>query len=171
LVLVVVLFSRVAAAEEVVGVKKDVQRPTHAFAQVGTGLLEVGHVEAGAFLTPRLTIEAMASWAGVFGAHYGGGAMYSFGTLQGVRPPRHAFLVGARVMFDPTFSFVSGGDTLRSYGVVPIGYGFLADSGLYVRATAGLVVMGERTTPAPGMSETKLVVAPAMFTAAIGYAF
>jgi hypothetical protein len=79
-------FSGRVAAAETSNVEQKASEPTHAFAQVGIGFLEIGHAEVGAFLGPHLTVEAMATWVGVFGAHYGGGIMYSVGQAQGRRP-------------------------------------------------------------------------------------
>ena len=59
--------------------------------------VELAHVEGGVFLTPRLSVDGMLSWNGVFGSRYGLGLTYAFGPLQGGRPPRHALLVGSRV--------------------------------------------------------------------------
>ena len=155
-------FSGRVAAAETSSIEQTASKPTYVFAQVGVGFVEVGHAEVGAFLGPHLTVEAMATWAGVFGAHYGGGIMYSFGQAQGRRPPRHALLVGARLMLDPTATFESHGDDLNSYGVIPVGYGFLSDSGFYLRATAGLIVYGERDS---------VVVSGPMVNVGIGFAF
>lgn len=136
-------FSGRAAAAESSTEKNRVATPAHVFAQVGTGLVEFGHAEIGAFITPHLTIEAMATWAGVFGTHYGGGVMYSFGQAQGRGPPRQAFLLGARVMVDPELKLRSGGDDLNSYAVIPIGLSRLWDNGFYFRGTVGPVVLNE----------------------------
>ena len=160
-------FSGRAAAAETTSVTRTKSEPTHVFAQVGTGMVELGHAEVGAFLGPHLTIEAMAAWSGVFGAHYGGAVMYSVGQAQGRRPPRHALLVGARLMLDPTVTFESRGDDLNSYGVIPVGYGYLSDSGFYLRATAGLVVFGERN----GAEGRGLVVSGPLFNFSVGFAF
>jgi hypothetical protein len=136
-------FSGRAAAAESSTEKSGVATAAHVFAQVGTGLVEFAHAEIGAFITPHLTIEAMATWAGVFGTHYGGGIMYSFGQVHGRRPPRLAFLLGARVMVDPELKLRSGGDDLNSYAVIPIGLSRLWDNGFYFRGTVGPVVLTE----------------------------
>jgi hypothetical protein len=166
---------RTAAAQTEGVARSAAPEPVRIFAQVGTGLVEVGHAEVGAFLTPHLSIEAMASWAAVFGSHYGGGIMYSVGTAQGGRPPRHALLLGARLMVDPQLTFASHGDDLNSYLMLPVGYGFLADAGFYLRATAGLVVIGQRgaaSVPPAGAdsSESRVAVTGPMFTVSIGFA-
>lgn len=144
------------------------QPKAHGFAQAGIGLLEIGHVEAGAFLGPHVTVEAMIASLGVFGMHYGLGATYSVGTAQGGRPPRHAFLVGGRLMVDPAFTVVSHGDHLGSYAVIPVGYGFLADSGFYLRLTGGMAVWRERRSGGTG---SELTIGGPMLTAAIGLVF
>jgi hypothetical protein len=151
-------------------------RPVHVFAQVGVGLVEIAHVEAGAFLGPHLTVEGMVASDAVFGGRYGGGVFGVFGRAQGRRPPRHAVLAGARLMLDGGANFDSHGDDLTSYGVVPVGYGFLADNGFYFRATVGAALIRERKTTDPavlGMAPLithELAVGP-MVTTAAGVAF
>lgn len=148
----------------------------HAFAQVGTGIVEIGHVEAGFFVGQHLTLEAMLAHTGVFGARYGGGVMAAIGHAQGRRPPRHALLVGARLMLNSDATFDSGGDDLSSYVVLPVGYGFLGDNGFYFRATAGLAVIRERKF-SPAMPGAVAVVGHEtglggpMITLSAGYAF
>src|SRR5262245_33636359 len=110
---------------------KKAQEPVHGFAQVGIGLVEIGHVEAGAFIGRHLTLEAMASQDAVFGGRYGGGVMALIGHAQGPRPPRHSLLVDARLMLNSDATFDNHGDDLSSYGVIPVGYGFLADNGFF----------------------------------------
>jgi hypothetical protein len=119
-------------------------KPVHAFVQAGSGLTEFAHAEAGVFLVPRLTLEAMVAWQGVYGMRYGGGLMYAFGPAEDGRPPRHALLVGARLMLNSTASFDSHGDDLSSYAVVPVGYGYRHDSGFYLRATIAPILLRER---------------------------
>ena len=131
-----------------------VPTPVHAFVQGGVGVTELLHVEAGAFLGAHLTVEAMAALEGVFGVRYGGGAMYAFGHAQvhenTRRPPRNALLVGARVMLNSSASFDTNGDDLSSYVLLPVGYGYLSDSGFYLRATIGpVVVRGRRDQGQP----------------------
>ena len=121
----------------------------HAFVQAGTGITELAHAEAGIFLASHLTLEAMVAWEGVYGGHYGGVLMYAFGRATDGRPPRHALLVGARLMLNSTASFDSHGDDLSSYVLVPVGYGYRADSGLYLRATIAPVLARERQDAQP----------------------
>ena len=124
-------------------------KSVHAFVQAGTGLTELAHAEAGVFLAARLTLEAMVAWEGVYGGRYGGGLMYAFGRAPDGRPPRHALLVGARLMLNSTASFDTHGDDLSSYGVIPVGYGYRADSGFYLRATVAPVLARERKDVPP----------------------
>jgi hypothetical protein len=104
------------------------------YLNAGLGLVEVAHLQGGVFLTPRLTVDAMVAWAGVFGSRFGGGLTYAIGPAASPgRPPRHALLIGARVMLDDKLKFASHGDDLTSYFVAPIGYGFLSDHGFSLR--------------------------------------
>ena len=122
--------------------------PVRAFVQAGSGVTELAHAEVGVFLGAHLTAEAMVAWEAVFGAHYGGGLTYAVGHAQDRRPPRHALLVGARVMLSGAATFDTHGDDLSSYLVVPVGYGYLANSGFYLRATIGPAIVRERKTVA-----------------------
>ncbi|MEP6651920.1 MAG: hypothetical protein ABJA82_01090 [Myxococcales bacterium] len=150
--------------------------PARLFVQGGTGLVEVAHVETGVFLGPHLTVEAMAAWAAVFGARYGGGVTVAIGHAQGNRAPRHALLIGARLMLNSDATFDSHGDDLSSYIAAPIGYAFLSDGGFYFRAAVDLVVGRERTThegptpDAPIIGHEWGVMGP-MVTVAFGWAW
>jgi hypothetical protein len=150
--------------------------PVRIFAQVGVGLPEFVHAEVGGFLTPHLTIEAMIATDGVFGVRYGGSVMVGIGRAQGPRAPRHAFLLGARLMLNSEATFDEHGDDLSSYGVAPLGYAFLSDGGLYFRTTVGLLLTRARTTrdgptPAsPPIIEHSLGVAGPMIAISIGFA-
>jgi hypothetical protein len=148
----------------------------HGFALVGVGLPEIAHAEAGVFLGSHLSLEAMVAWDGVYGGRYGGGLMYAIGHAGLNRPPRHALLVGARLMLNDSATFDSHGDDPSSYGVIPVGYGFLADSGFYLRVTAGLVIARERTTEQPVVGvppevRHELSVGGPIFNVAAGFAF
>ncbi len=116
----------------------------HGYVHAGIGLLEIAHLQAGGFLTPRLTVDGMMASLGVFGAHFGGGLTYAIGPTSPGRPPRHALLLGARVMLNADASFDSHGDDLTSYIVAPIGYGFLANNGFSFRVAVGPVIDRER---------------------------
>jgi hypothetical protein len=92
----------------------------------------------------------MVAWEGVYGTRYGGGLMYAFGPAEDRRTPRHALLVGARLMLNSSATFDSHGDDLSSYAVVPVGYGYRADSGFYVRATIAPIIARQRTNKPDG---------------------
>jgi len=147
--------------------------PVHVYGQAGIGLVELAHLELGAFVGPRVSVEGMVAWDGVNGGRYGGGAYYTFGHAQGRRPPRHGLLVGARLMLDADAAFESHGDDLSSYGVIPVGYSFLSDGGFFLRATVGLAVVRERTVPDPKVSlvEHHWRAAGPLFTVGAGFAF
>lgn len=167
--------SRSADAQATPGSRGEGGAPVHVFVQAGVGLTELAHLEGGVFLGPHLSLEADVAWSGVFGARYGGGLIYAIGHAQGARPPRHALLVGARLMLNSDATFDSHGDELSSYGVVPVGYGFLADSGFYLRATVGPTIVRERTSRDSGAGVPvighELSVAGPMFNVAAGIAF
>ena len=150
-------------------------KPVHAFVQVGTGLLEFAHAEVGVFLASRLTLEAMVAWDGTFDSRYGGGLMYSFGHAQAGRPPRNALLVGARLMLNSTASFDSHGEDLSSYVLLPVGYGYLGDSGFYFRATLAPVITRSRADSGTVLTgtpiERKWTLGGPMLNAAVGFAF
>ena len=116
----------------------------HGYAQVGVGLLEIAHADAGVFVTPHLSVDGMVAWDGVLGTRFGGGLTCAVGSAQGRRPPRHALLLGARLMLDGHARFDSHGDDLSSYVAVPIGYGFLERNGFYLRATVAPISTRER---------------------------
>jgi hypothetical protein len=138
-------------------------------------LLEVLHLELGAFVLPRLSLEAMGAVEGVFGVRFGGGLFTSIGPRIGDRPPRHALTLGARIMLDEHATFDSHGDDLSSYAVFPVGYAFLADDGFYFRATAGPVLVRERTDePVTSGAYTyghRWILSGPFLTAAAGIAF
>jgi hypothetical protein len=166
--------SRASTAQTASSPDDATTQPVHAFIQVGSGIPEFAHAEVGVFLTSRLTLEAMAAWDGVFYSRYGGGLMYAFGHAQEGRPPRHALLVGARLMLNSTASFDSNGEDASSYVMVPVGYGYLADSGFYFRATLALVITRrERTdSPAQGLSfDGHWIAGGQVPNVAVGFAF
>lgn len=150
-------------------------KPVHAFVQVGTGLLEFAHAEVGILLASRLTLEAMVAWDGVFDSRYGGGLMYSFGHAQAGRPPRNALLVGARLMLNSTASFDSHGEDLSSYVLLPVGYGYLGDSGFYFRATLAPAITRSRADSSTVLTgtavERKWTLGGPMLNAAVGLTF
>ena len=116
------------------------------------------------------------AWDGVFGSRFGGGVFYTFGQARGRRPPRHSLLVGARLMLDSAATFDSQGDDLSSYGVVPIGYGYLGDGGFFLRITAGAAVGRKRMTtygPTPGtpIIGHELAIGGPMFNLSVGFAW
>jgi hypothetical protein len=146
-VLALLATPRVAIAVPTSGQRHDAaptRRPL-GFVQAGMGLVEIVHAEAGVFVTPRLTLEAMAAWNGVFGSRLGGGITLALGHALAGRPPRHGWLLGARVMLAGDLAFDSHGDDLSSYAMLPVGYGFFADNGFYFRAAAGPVLARERS--------------------------
>lgn len=148
--------------------------PVHVYGQVGVGVVELVHLELGAFVGSRVSVEGMVAWDGVYGGRYGGGAYYTFGHAQGGRPPRNGLLVGARMMLDSAANFENQGEDLSSYGVIPVGYSFLSDSGFFLRATVGLAVVRERTSRLDG--EVSIVehhwrAGGPLFTVSAGFAF
>jgi hypothetical protein len=150
--------------------------PARLFVQGGTGLVELAHVETGVFLGPHLTVEAISAWAAVFGARYGGGMTVALGHAQGSRAPRHALLIGARVMLNSDATFDSHGDDLSSYVAFPVGYAFLSDGGFYFRAAVDLVVGRGRTTREGGTLDAPIIghewgVMGPMVTLAFGWAW
>jgi hypothetical protein len=169
---IVVGGARVASAQ-VTTVAVAEPSPVRIYGQVGVGLVEIGHLELGTFLTPHVSVEGMATWAGVYGPRYGGGAYYTFGHAQGRRPPRHGLLIGARLMLNSSATFDSHGDDLSSYGVIPVGYSFLSDRGVFLRGTVGLAIVRQRTTddaPTPSTDHHWTAGGP-LFTLAAGFAF
>lgn len=165
-----------ASAEEAVATAVAPPPPVHVFAQAGVGMVELAHLEVGAFLGPHLAVEAMAAWNGVYGPHYGGGAFAILGHAQGRRPPRHGLLLGARLMLDSDASFDSGGDKLASYGAIPVGYSFLADNGFFLRASVAVAVTRERTAQQEAVGQPLVIdhrwtVGGPLFTASAGFAF
>jgi hypothetical protein len=110
----------------------------------GLGFVELAHVSVGVFFTPWLTAEAMLSWEGVHGTHFGAGLFYAIGAAEADRPPRHALVVGVRVMMAGSFRFDSHGDDLSSYVVTPVGYGYMSSSGLCFQGTAGPLFTRQR---------------------------
>jgi len=148
------------------------------FLQAGIGLVEVGHLEAGTFVTPNLDVEAWLAWASVFGSRAGLGLTYAFGTSEGGRAPRGAFTVGARVMLNRELTFDNHGDDLSSYVGIPLGYAIRRDSGLYLRCALVPIVTRARKSshepPAPGVvepTEHQVRLGGPFFTASAGVAF
>ena len=165
-----------AAAHSASAVAVAEPQPVRLFAQAGLGILEIAHIEVGTFVGPHVSLEGTAAWAGVFGSRYGAGAFYTFGQAQGRRPPRHGWLVGARLMLNADATFDSHGEEMSSYGVIPVGYSYLSDSGFFFRTTVGAAIVRERRTldAAPGTVATfdhHLIIGGPMFTAAFGFAF
>jgi hypothetical protein len=137
----------------------------------GVGLIEVAHVQGGVFLSPRLTADAILAWAAVFGSRWGGGLTYAIGPATPGRPPRHALLLGARVMFDDRLTFDAHGDDASSYFVAPIGYGFLADNGFSLRIGAGPAVNRERTNDVNSQTGHRWLIGGPFFTMSGGFWF
>jgi hypothetical protein len=98
--------------------------------------------------------------------------LVAIGHRRGARPPRHALLVGARVMLDSHATFDSHGDVLSSYVMLPVGYAFLTDGGFYFRTTVGPILVRERKTrdgPPPTI-EHEIGLGGPMVTVAFGFA-
>ena len=167
--------SRASSAQTASTPSDATSKPVHAFIQAGTGLLEFAHAEVGVFLASHLTLEAMVAWDGTFDSRYGGGLMYSFGHAQAGRPPRNALLVGARLMLNSTASFDSHGEDLSSYVLLPVGYGYLGDSGFYFRATLAPAITRSRADSSTVLTgtavERKWTLGGPMINAAVGFAF
>jgi hypothetical protein len=148
------------------------ERPTpnrvRAFVAGGTGFFEIAHVELGAFVTQHLSLEAQGSYMGVFGGMYGLGASYLIGPVAGARPPRHALLLGGRVMTGPDLSLNSHGDTLASFAMLRVGYSFMNERGFMFRLEAGPVATWDR---GPSEANGSLAIGGPLATAAVGYAF
>lgn len=164
-----------AAAQEAT-VAASNPRPVRLFVQAGSGLVELAHLEMGTFIGPHVSVEATVAWPGVFGMRYGAGAFYTFGHAQGSRPPRHGLLVGARLMLNQDATFNTHGDDLSSYGVIPVGYSFLSESGFFFRTTVGAAIVREQTrstdaTTATSVVEHRLRVGGPLFTVAFGFAW
>lgn len=165
-----------ASAEEAVATAAAPPPPVHVFAQAGVGMVELAHLEVGAFLGPHVGVEAMAAWNGVYGPRYGGGAFAIFGHAQGSRPPRHGLLLGARLMLDSGANFDSGGDDLSSYAAIPVGYSFLADNGFFLRASLALAVVRERRSHQdivgqPPVIDHRWTAGGPLLNASVGFAF
>jgi hypothetical protein len=119
--------------------------PPRGIAEVGVGFRELAHVGIGLFLTNWLTCEGLITWNGVYGNRFGAGCVYAVGAAEPDRPPRHAFLAGARLMMAGSFTFDSHGDDLSSYGVILIGYGYASPGGFSLQATIGPGLIRSRT--------------------------
>jgi hypothetical protein len=143
----------------------------HGYVHAGVGLIEVAHLQGGAFLTSRLTVDGMVAWAGVFGSRFGGGLTYAIGPASPGRPPRHALLIGARVMLDEKMTFDSHGDDASSYFVTPVGYGFLADNGFSLRIGVGPVFGRERQDGPPQNIRRAWYISGPFVTASAGFWF
>jgi hypothetical protein len=141
------------------------------YLHAGIGLIEVAHLQGGAFLTPRLTVEGMLAWAAVFGNRFGGGLTYAIGPASPGRPPRHALLIGARVMLDSRLAFDSYGDDASSYFVTPIGYGFLANNGFSLRVGVGPVIGRQRRVSPEQTTRHEWYISGPFFTASAGFWF
>lgn len=165
------------AAAQDVAVATSNQHPVRMFVQAGPGIVEFAHLEVGTFFGPRVSVEANLAWNGVFGPRYGAGVFYTFGYAQGVRPPRHGLILGARLMLDSGATFRSQGDDMSSYGVVPVGYSFLSDGGFFFRATVGAGIVRKETRQAydpvtmTSPVEHSLGVGGPLFNVSVGFAW
>jgi hypothetical protein len=100
----------------------------------GVGLPELLHVDVGYFVTERWQVDAR--WANVlFNPMVGVGATRWLGF--GESTPRHAMLVSAQAMVNPTSGFASSGDQIGAAVGGSVGYGFMSAAGFSVRALAG----------------------------------
>ena len=133
-----------AVAEENVGSAHS-QATVRVYGAIGSGLPDLAHGELGYFVSPRLTLEAHAHWI-VFNPLVGLGATYALGKALPARPPRHAGLLSAQVLVNPTLGGLElqgGGETLAALVAAYGGYGFLADNGFYLRVLAGGLLYSE----------------------------
>jgi hypothetical protein len=119
--------------------------PPRGLVEVGVGFLELAHIGIGVFFSNWLTCQAQVSWNGGHGNRFGAGCTYAVGAAEPDRPPRHALLVGARVMMATSFTFDSHGDDLSSYVVIPVGYGLATASGFNLQGTVGPGLIRSRT--------------------------
>ena len=122
----------------------DAADPVHAYAAAGIGLPELLHIEAGAFVLDRLSVDARFGFV-VFNALAGVGATWHFlGDAPAGRPPRHALLAEAQARLNvdewpPVLS--GGGERIGGLGGLATGYAFLADVGFLFRARAGVLLL------------------------------
>jgi len=105
----------------------------------GIGMPSLLHAGAGAFVTPRLSVEARYANT-VFNHLVGVGATgWLLGQAEG-RPPRHSLALTGDAMVNlwaEPLSLASGGDRLGSYAGAWAGWGFVGERGFVLRAQAG----------------------------------
>jgi hypothetical protein len=99
---------------------------------------------------------------------YGLGASCLVGSARAAGPPRHALLLGGRVMTGADLSLNSYGDKLASFAMLRIGYSFMSDSHFMLRLEAGPVAVWQRR---PSEANGHLAIGGPLATAAVGYAF
>ena len=119
--------------------------PMHGFVTGGVGLPELVHVEGGWMATPRLDFGLRADLT-LFSPCVG---LQVDGLLFGEatdRPPKHALLLSADLMFNPTnrpFSFTTHGESLGGYVGTYAGYAYTAPSGFLLRVYGGALFTDE----------------------------
>jgi hypothetical protein len=155
-----------------VGASATVNKPPLGFIQGGLGFVEIAHAEAGLYATPRLTLEAYAAWAGVFGGKYGAGATYAIGPLgPGARPPRHALLLNLRAMIGSDLELAGEGDRMGAYLTPALGYGFTGDGVFMARVLAGPALVLETDRGDDGQPSRRASVGCCFVLGSIGWSF
>ena len=114
--------------------------PVRLFFNAGSGVPEVLHASLGRFFGPQLSLAGRINLT-LFNPMMGVEALYSVGEPRGERPPRHALLLGASAMWNPTqFSLSGQGETIAATFSPQVGYAFLADGRIYFRAQLAALV-------------------------------
>jgi len=126
---------------------------TDGYVEGGIGFIELAHLRAGVYLTPRVSLElyggnVLFNWlAGL------GGTVYLLGDAGEGRPPRHSLMLNASVTVNPTLfppRVTSGAETVGAAFLFNIGYALTAPSGFLFRVYSGGVVLVEEFVPPPG---------------------
>ena len=124
--------------------------PIAPFLAAGVGFPELVHVEAGCMLSPRVDVAAHFGSV-LFNPELGLQADVFLLGPPSSQPPRHALLLSASAMINPTppLGLRSGGERLGAYFGFYAGYAYQATSGFLFRAEGGALLYDE-SGPAVG---------------------
>jgi hypothetical protein len=131
----------ITAAIVLVALPASADDAKHGYFTAGIGMGELLHVEAGAFVGPRTTVDLSAGWL-IFNVMTGVGVTRYFG--RGPGTPRHALLASGRVRFNPLLDpvrFHGGGETIATTAEGYVGYGFTGRHGFAARFMLGALVL------------------------------
>jgi len=117
--------------------------PHVAYLGLGSGLAEIGHLDVGAYVHPRVTVDVTFGYA-VFNPLAGiGASAYLLGEIEGERTPRHTLVVHARARLNteiwPPRVRSRGSEEIASTAELYLGYAAHRPSGFVFKGLMGVI--------------------------------